>query len=186
MKALASETIEGKDEARMRCATFKEVEMTCRKIGQMIGVKRHRVYPVLNIIGRDKVYNQFKIDGADIFSDIKEIREHKFDLSYSSMVDMDEVKRFIPTTIDSKTKRVTRSTKRRAQDIAEDAGIRTGELNLYFVMYGMRTVIKVEPQLMHLADNEIVMTILRVLRESESNIQRYYDDMRSSTNGMNP
>jgi len=184
VKALAKTTIEGKDEAGMRCATFKEIDATCRALGQIMQVKRHKMYPALNIVGRDKVYSQFKVDGTDVFADIKELRERKFDLSYSSMVVVDEVKRFVPTTLESRTQRVTRSTKRRAQDIADDAGIRTSELNLYFVMHGIKTLIEVEPNLMHLQDNEVVMTIMRVLRESESNIQRYCDDMRSNTNGI--
>ena len=184
IRSIASEKIEGKDEARMRCATFKEVNAVCRELGQRLKIRRHRVYPALNIVGRDKVYNQFKIDGSDIFSDIKELRERRFNLSYSSMIEMDEVKRFIPTTVDSVTQRVTRSTKRRAQDIADDAGIRTSELNLYFVMYGMRTIIEVEPQLMYLADNEIVNHIMGVLRESEDNLQRYCKSLKSNTDGV--
>lgn len=183
IEALAKAQIEGSEETRMRCTTFKEVDATCLHIGKQLKIKRHQVYPALNIIGRDKVYNMFKTSGQDIFDDIKELRDRSMDLSYSSINMMDELKRFVPATTIPKSIRVTRQTSQRAQDTAADAGIRTSELNLYYTMHGIKILIEVEPQFMGLVDNEVVQMIMSVLRRSENSLQMYCDNLRGNTNG---
>lgn len=178
LKDHASIEITRENAATMRCASFKAFDFVCRYITSTIGITKHRVYPALRQLGDDRCYHLMKVNRGDVFTDVTEMLDMESSrLDYDVMMRIDETRRFINANVHSKVYKVTAQTQTVALKLANGAGIRTSELNLYHAMHGLKVLIENEPQFQMLEENEIVVDVMNVLGRAERSLVAYCDDL---------
>lgn len=180
MKKYADEPITREKASTMRCASFKALDFVCRYITSTVGIRKHRVYLSLRKLGSDRCYSEFKRNhNADVFSEIAALRKiESACLNYDVMMRSEDTRRFIAADTKSKVYKVDDQVSTIVGGMADDAGIRTSELNLYHAMHGLKVLIENEPQFDMIAENEIVEDVLNVLNRAERSLVAYRDDLK--------
>lgn len=180
MKRHADEPIPRDSASSMRCASFKAFDFVCRYITATVGIKKHRVYPALRKLGSDRCYNEFKRNhNTDVFSEITNLlRIESACLDYDVMMRSDDSRKIITTHTASKVYNVDDQTATIVGGMADGAGIRTSELNLYHAMHGLKVLIDNEPEFSLIADNEIIDDVMSVLGRTERSLIAYRDDLQ--------
>lgn len=179
MKRHADEPITRDNASTMRCASFKAFDFVCRYITSTVGIKKHRVYLALRKIGADACYSEFKRNhNKDVFSEIAYLlKVESAQLTYDVMMRSDDYRKIITADTKSKVYNVDDQTSTIVVGMADGAGIRTSELNLYHAMRGLKVLIENEPQFSLIADNEIIEDVMSVLGRAERGLIAYRDDL---------
>ena len=180
MKRHADEPISRDNASTMRCASFKAFDFVCRYITATVGIKKHRVYLALRKIGGDACYSEFKRNhNSDVFSEIAYLlKVESACLDYDVMMRSDDTRKIITADTKSKGYKVDDQTSTIVGGMADGAGIRTSELNLYHAMHGLKVLIENEPQFSLMRDNEIIDDVMSVLGRTERSLIAYRDDLQ--------
>lgn len=170
MKEHSEIVILNDDATTMNCATFTDFELLCNHIGDEIEIRIDRVYPALRYIGYNMRYHTMRLNGGDVFTEIKE-----FVRRFRSSMDRDmllTVSSGTPIFHDVKMKkvRVSKQTSTITIDDAADAGIRTSDLNLYLALTGLKTIVENEPYYILHRSDDLIVDVLRILNKADKSL----------------
>jgi len=178
MKEHAATVIPNDEASNMRCASFRAVDLVCTYITRTYGVKKHRVYPALRYLGYNQCYHKKKVDGGDVFSDIaRMVGISESTLDYDVMGRSATQRTFIHAVTDRRLYRVPDSIKTRMMEESENAGLRTSDMNLYYVMTGVKVLVENESDFYLLRENEIIGDVLRVLSRTDRSLEAYRNEL---------
>jgi len=178
MKDHALIKISRDEAATMRCASFKGFDYVCKYITRTEGIRKDRVYPALRMIGYNQCYHNMKINLGDVFTNIiKLIKSSEAILDYDVMMRTDVKRTFINTDTYTKVYKVNDQVKAIALETADNAEIRTSDLNLYHAMHGLKVLVENEPDFISKKDNEIIQDVLKILNRSDRSLLQYQRDL---------
>lgn len=169
MKEYASTEIPNVDAISMNCSLFSDFIYTCNYIGVKEDIKLDRVYPALRLIGYNKCYHEYKLNGTDIFSDIHTlVNKCMLSFDYDDMKFASESRPFFDD-VKTKVYRVNKSVAAVVVTRAKQCGIRTSDLNLYHALQGLKLLVENDIEYIEICNKEIVAdSLIRLVKADKS------------------
>jgi len=173
LKEFATKKIANIDAASLKCAMFNEFGFVCNFISVQEGITRDRAYLALRMLGYNRCYHEYKLNGSDIFSDIH-ILTSKCITSFDqdAMIYARSGHPFFAGTF-IKVFRVDRQTAAISVKRASECSIKTADLNLYHALYGLKVLTDNEPEYILLRDKNMFTSSLLALDRSNKSLLKH-------------
>jgi len=179
MKEYAKTVIPNEDATTMNCATFDDFGTIFGIIEDESHIRYDRVYPALRHTGMMKCYSEFKHNGGDVLSDMKEcLRTCKRSGKLAARQVADQQSPIF-TDMHTRKYRVSKQSNEGAIDLAKSCGINTSHLNLYHALHGLKRLVENSPTYFLGDEYESIEDALRHLRKAENAISANRDMLRA-------
>jgi len=137
------------------------------------------VYPALRYVGMMKCYSEFKRNGRDVLSDIKEsLRVCRRSGKLTARQVADKQSSFFKD-VHTQKYRVSKQSNESAIKLAKQCGINTSHLNLYHALHGIKRLVEDSPTYFSVDEDESIIDALRMLSKAERSLETTRDMLRS-------
>jgi hypothetical protein len=181
IKLFAELEITREDQATVNCALFTDLMYVCNYIGVVEQVKPFQAYLGMAIVGRDRCYHEYKSNNdQDVFTDIGDLTKvGKQAIANLSLMGAASEELHIFHDVKSTKFHTNRQTAKITSDLAEDYGIRTSHLYLYYVLKGLKYIVENEQTYIQHRDEPLFEDALRPLRRADRLLEERRDSLRA-------